>query len=325
MECMHRRHAKSRRFHKREWLLIVLAAGIVAAAAVAMAHRTPPAKSSWVRVSGNALFGTGDFYMMKYLASCDEGGKPLEAPLEPTGGYDDLVASANSGSCIAVNGKSVVSVAGAPPLVDTSQGKAEFYCSSIGAHLMSNAEWQTAAWDIENVGSNWSGGEPGVGYIYSGHNDIAPRMALAASSSDADGYYGERNQGGSQRRTLALSDGEVVWDLAGNIWEWTSDDIEGKDAPRDAVPGPRWREFADITNWGAFAPQFIGPSDPLWNSSSGIGEIYSDGIPSNDTVYAFMRGGTMDYLGTAGIESLGLFNPPGNSFDAVGFRCARPA
>lgn len=56
----------------------------------------------------------------------------------------------------------------------------------------------------------------GSGYIYSGHNDNAPASALAADPGDSNGYAGEANTGGNQKRTLTLSDGEVIWDLCGN-------------------------------------------------------------------------------------------------------------
>lgn len=46
-------------------------------------------------------------------------------------------------------------------------------CQALGAgfDLMTNAQWQTIARNIENVASNWSGGTPGNGEINHGHAD----------------------------------------------------------------------------------------------------------------------------------------------------------
>lgn len=87
----------------------------------------------------------------------------------------------------------------------------------------------TIAADVLSVKYNWSGGEVGSGYIYSGHNDNAPANALAASTDDTDGYIGTGNSvasGDNQRRTLYLSSGDVIWDLSGNVWEWTQQAVD---------------------------------------------------------------------------------------------------
>jgi formylglycine-generating enzyme required for sulfatase activity len=281
-------------------------------------------QSVWVSVPGNSTFGTHDFLLMKYDVSCTKAGKVLTAPLEETNGYDNANDVAPDDSCTPANGKQIASLPDAPPIVEESQTEAENYCASIGAHLITNAEWQTVAWNAEEVGSNWSGGAPGKGYMYSGHNDIMPRTALPASADDSQGYYDEVNKGGNQRRTLTLSNGSVVWDMAGNIWQWTSDTIRGEDEPHTSSTGlPVWNEFPAITNWGALSQQMSGPVDSSWDSTKGVGEIYSDEKSTDTLDYGFLRGGTMDYLETAGIESLGLFNTPDNIFDAIGFRCAK--
>ena len=271
----------------------------------------------WVPVAGNSTFGTGNFWVMKYDAKCFSGTTPLTAPAY--GSYGTY----NNSSQPCTGSYAVGSAPDGYPIANIDQTDAASYCAAIGAHLITNNEWQTIAWNAENVASNWSGGSVGSGYIYSGHNDNAPASALEASSDDADGYYGETNTGGNQRRTLTLSDGAVVWDIAGNVFQWTNDMIAGQNEPYGGTPGFTYREFTAITSWGTMSQQTAGPLNSAWNSSQGIGQIYSDGTATNTTVYGFLRGGNWASGATVGVEMLSLNDIPSHMGSDVGFRCAR--
>lgn len=115
--------------------------------------------------------------------------------------------------------ETIVSNATDVPIVNLTQQQAITACASIGAHLVTNNEWMTMARNVESVGSNWSSGTVGNGYLYSGHNDNSPAYALAASADDNQGYINTGNTGDNQKRTLTLSNGQIIWDLAGNVWE----------------------------------------------------------------------------------------------------------
>jgi formylglycine-generating enzyme required for sulfatase activity len=274
---------------------------------------------SWVPVPGNSTFGTNDFYLMKYAASCSDGnGNVLN---DYNTGYQTYAN--NTKACTPANGRQIAALPGGWPIANISQTSAASYCASIGAHLITNAEWQTIAWNAQNVASNWSGGTVGSGYIYSGHNDNAPAYALPPDPNDANGYAGETNTGGNQKRTLTLSNGSIIWDMAGNVWQWTNDTIQDQNQPSAATTGFAWRQFTAITTWGTMTQQTAGPMNNTWSSTQGIGEIYSDGTSGNTTIYGFIRGGVWNYGGDAGVEALNLHNTPGFTSSDIGFRCAR--
>jgi Tfp pilus assembly protein PilE len=186
--------------------------------------------SGFIPVPGSSTYNTSNFCVMKYEASqVGTSNVPIsQVGTYPWGNISQTSAIADSPS-----------VAG---------------CT--GCHLITEAEWMTIAQNVLGVASNWSGNAVGSGYIYSGHNDNSPSNALAASSDDSDGYYGTGNSssdtittggmiGASQRRTLALSNGEVIWDLAGNVWEWTSGQTNGTTAQQPGISGLgyAWREW----------------------------------------------------------------------------------
>ena len=280
--------------------------------------------SGWIKVPGDSRFSTSDFYVMKYDAKCLSA--TTNQPYNTVGGTYDTgyrTYANNTLPCTSANNEYIASTPSGFPIANISQTDAASYCASIGAHLITNNEWQTIAWNAQNNPQNWSGNAVGSGYIYSGHNDGSPNYALEASSDDSQGYYGETNTGGNQKRTLSLSNGQTIWDMAGNVWQWTNDTITGGNEPTGATPGFAWREFTAITTWGSMSQQTAGPLNASWNSSQGIGQIYSDGTASNATIYGFLRGGYWNVGGYAGVETLSLNITPGYTDISIGFRCAR--
>src|SRR5665648_508893 len=152
--------------------------------------------TGFIVVPGSSTYGTSDFCVMKYEAKNVSGVATSQATGTPW-----------------------VSIT-----QTTSLSTATAACS--GCHLITEAEWMTLAQNVLSVASNWSSGSVGSGYIYSGHNDNSPANSLAADSNDNNGYSGTGNSSPSnQRRTLTLTNGEVIWDMAGNVDEWTSGTI----------------------------------------------------------------------------------------------------
>jgi len=275
----------------------------------------------WILVPGNSAFGTNNFYAMKYDASCASlsTGLALTAPTDGNGYQDNNSGASN---CNPANNLAPSSLPGAIPIVDVSQTSAATYCANIGAHLITNNEWQTIAWNAEGQASNWSGGSVGSGYIYSGHNDDAPATALVADPNDANGYAGETNATGTQKRTLVLSNGAIVWDIGGNIWDWTKDTITGTNEPYSTAGGFQWSQFAAITNWGTMTQQTAGPSNATWSTTQGIGAIYSEGR-ADAVIYGFRRGGEWNGAFNAGVESFSLTDTQGFTDSKGGIRCSR--
>lgn len=250
------------------------------------ANLFPPVfPSGWIKVPGNTTFGTGDFYVMQYAAS-QSGTFPVS-----NGGY---------------------------PWVNISQTTSSSTCALLGSgfHLFTNNEYQTIAWNLETNPSNWSGGTVGSGYMSRGNSNSSAAQNNASP-------YGTGYTDFTHLRTQQLSTGATIWDMAGNVWEWTNDTITGANQPSTASPGFAWREFTTITTWGTMTQQTAGPAQNTWNSSQNIGQIYSDGTSSNSTVYGFLRGGAWTIGGGAGVEALDLGDTPGNTYSGIGFRCAR--
>lgn len=263
--------------------------------------------TGFIAVPGSSTYGTNDFCVMKYEAKIqgnDNGAQTYSSAFVPE------------------------SRASGTPWVNISQTNAitEAQTACTSCHLITEAEWMTIAQNVLSVPSNWSTGTVGSGYIYSGHSDSSPTKSLAAST-DSDGYYGTGQTAvSSQRRTLTLTNGEVIWDLAGNVWDWTSGTVQTPTIqPGVTSAGYAWREWTAVTNAGTLA---INPSPAgtgltnanTWNSSNGIGQIYS----SSDEVglRGCLRGGAWGGGSGAGVLSLSSYGGPGYTYTGVGFRVA---
>ena len=246
----------------------------------------------WVRVPGNTLYHTRTFCVMQYEAKIknqDDGNQTYSASYEPE--------SRISGT----------------PWVNISQINAKSECESIGAHLITEDEWLTIVRNIELQPANWTLGSVGSGQIPRGNSDTSAAMDGTDSLTDI------------HKRTLTLSNGEVIWDIAGNVYDWTDATILGKDEPK-GVANPTsggWYEYSSLYSYGTISPERLLPLNPTWNANQGYGRIYTSGVPTNMTTYAFRRGGSWSYGTYAGVLALSLNSDPGDSDSDIGFRCVR--
>jgi hypothetical protein len=293
----------------------------------------------YISVPGNHLYGNmserGGFCVSKYEMKMDVNGD----------GKGNLVSDypdCNTGT-LSYNTYSyetcptpgtLVSTKEGSPIARITQPEAIAACEGIGGHLITNDEWMTIVRNIELVPDNWSSGIIGEGYLPRGNSSSSGAMDATDALS------------GITKRTLKLSNGEVIWDLAGNAWEWTSDTILRKDMPDglnnsdDDINNSGWNYFdysktsggslyLDSDNLGntflEYKDLFLLTSDSYNAVDNGVGRIYtySDREDISSSVYSFFRGGGWFYGSSAGVLTLTLLYTPGSRGTAFGLRCVQ--
>jgi len=183
------------------------------------------------------------------------------------------------------------------PWVNISWYSAKAACIDAGAHLITNGEWMTIARNIEATAINDLESTAGI-QLATGHSDNAPASALSAAADPVissctltlplsdnanastgscalrgtlpymgtgQSYTGTYSAGGSndsQMRTHVLSNGNIIWDLASNVWEWA--DMQC-DTTRWNSSGS-WLEWSDggLTDW---EKKVAGPSGSLTSAN----------------------------------------------------------
>jgi len=270
-----------------------------APALVIVASITCP--SGFIGVPGSATYGTSNFCVMKYEA------KQVGATNVP------------------------ISEAANTPWTAITQANAATYSANVvgctGCHLITEAEWLTIAQNVLGVASNWSGGSVGSGYIYSGNNDATPNTKLAADTDDNNGYFGTGESAPSnQRRTLTLSNGGVIWDMAGNVFDRTAGTCTG--GQPGLVPGEAsyaWKEWPTLVVPGTLSPNVFPSGTGIagagaWTSANGIGELYSQ--TGDLAIKGYLRGASYGRTIQAGVMSLYLMLDPSGTPATAGFRVA---
>jgi hypothetical protein len=258
--------------------------------------------SGYILVPGDTDYGTTDFCVMKYEAKFGDKGAESRA-------------------------------AGLPARGTISQNTALAACRNLGPGyaLINNAEWMTIAANVANVASNWSGNAVGSGALNRGHSDNDPAIALAAST-DSSACSGTNQtcsdtSWNDQRRTHKLSNNNVIWDLAGNVWEWV-DYNNYEDKPSAAAA---WAEYTAVSSSTTMAKTSLVPTKAqkswwtdTWNgATNGIGQYYAG---TNGSGGALLRGGNWSSAAIAGVFTAILNNGPSLTFTDIGFRCVfRPA
>jgi formylglycine-generating enzyme required for sulfatase activity len=221
------------------------------------------------------------------------------------------------------NNGAAVSVAAQTPWGNITATAAQGKCTALGSgyDLISNAEWMTIARNAEGVQSNWSGPN---GMLARGHSDTA---SIGLSVTDInDPYSGTGNNanqqpgsGWEQKRTLTLSNGEVIWDLAGNVWEWVDWDPQtaGFQLGPTSCSSTNWFELSSANCAALSANQYMPANPGNWtpyDSSHGLGR-FRGGFG------AAVRGGSSDVGAVAGAFTLSLDYSPGDDSTIFGFRC----
>lgn len=275
---------------------------------VSESSNTKTCPLGYVPVVANPLVGTtNNFCVMKFEAKCIGTSCPTD-----TAGVNAVAASELGGS----------------PWVSISPINAKAACTTlgIGYDLISNPEWMTIAYDIESNPSNWGSGIVGTGALFRGHTDASPGNALAVTNAN-DPYDGTGNTsvqamgaGKEQRRTFTLSNGEVIWDLVGNVWEWTDWTIGNTLASGPTTCTATWTEIPNVSCGDLEAVDYM-PSNPAvvtaanYNSNFGLGRFFGG------TGGAAFRGGYRDNHALAGLFALSFYNSPVATATIIGFRC----
>jgi hypothetical protein len=221
------------------------------------------------------------------------------------------------------------------PWVNLSRNASITECQALGVgyDLISNAQWQAVAREIElaqtaGVYLNWSNGSTsGANALNRGHSDSTPNNALAASL-DSDPCFGtgqascanNTNADFTQKRTHTLASGEVIWDVGANVREWVKQDI---------VAGPPY-EGAD--NYVSQQPWTSGLNHPeMWGSfgnyiSKNSGEYGGLGRGFlGSSSGAVLRGGFWFNGTDSGVFAANLSFTTVSTQNLIGFRCVSAA
>ncbi|RZA18723.1 MAG: hypothetical protein EOP10_20665, partial [Proteobacteria bacterium] len=139
-----------------------------------------------------------------------------------------------------------------------------------------------------------------------GHTDSNPGNACEASTDPNLAYVQTdcvpKDSTGmvwAQKRTHSLSNGEILWDFSGNVWEWTSRDIAdisaGPYVATDLAPVTSWREFVALNSGLSLLTKAelvpLNSQTAFWNDS--WNSTYNIGPYKSETSGAatIMRGG----------------------------------
>ena len=268
-------------------------------AATGTTPQPPPiAGGEWVLVPGSAAIGTSDFYVMTYEA-------------KNVGGVS-------------------ISRADVAPWVNITQTNAIAACSALGggAHLLTIPETQTINRNIEAQAANWANGT--IGSLVStggglkrgnaGTTDSAS-YTLATTGPDYVGANTGSDRTSTSKAKLVLSNGEVIWDWAGNVEEW----VYGAGAGGTlGTPGGVTFDVGNPLEWNSVSPDLsqermiLGPSNGSYTSLYGAGR-YVGGVTTN----AMIRGGDWSIGVGSGVFYFNAGGVPSGVYGAVGFRCGR--
>ena len=177
------------------------------------------------------------------------------------------------------SGCGAVSAASRPPWTFVSREQAETACMRAGKRLPTNEEWQQIA----------AGTPDAVG--------------------DCNASKGKIEQTGDSPSCRSAAG---AYDVVGNVWEWTSDDVfdgvyNGRDLPAEGYV--LQVDKGGVATKSGTSPDELFGEDYFWSEKEGA--------------YAMMRGGFYGSQEDAGVYTTHAATLPTMAGPAIGFRCVR--
>lgn len=215
-------------------------------------------------------------------------------------------------------------------------------CQNLGKNyrLITNREWMTIARKIESNKINWNSNEVRVGYLSKGLHKL-PNLTTelyknlshpAPNSSDEClfAYVDEYNivcsaEGDFRFKRTHVINNNIIWDFAGNVWEWVDATENGESFNGRICENEKWNHFNNCKISKESIFQLTSAKDKRFEIGSlisnstnhGIGMVYS----SNSDNRVFKRGGSWVNLPASGIFGLDARSSPSGSTAVRGFRC----
>jgi hypothetical protein len=193
----------------------------------------------------------------------------------------------------------VIITADAAPWVDINFSDSKAAAKDAGYSLITETQYLALALNIAGVAANWVSGIVGEGRMFQGLRDYSVDEVQPASAGPDDG---------NERRWMELSNGDRIWDVAGNAYSWVFDDIQGDETGLVAKP------FSEVSPSITIAAS-VAPS-----MEKGVGWYPSAG--SDWSGDALLRGGCWLSGGDAGVFRLSS-GWPDLGYVVVGFRCTK--
>jgi hypothetical protein len=188
-----------------------------------------------------------------------------------------------------------VSTQDGKPWVNINYDDARKACLLSGAALILESQALAIAYDISQQDINWTGGKVGSGSIYQGIH--------LGNVSEAQPATFEPEE--SERRWHQLSNGERIYDFAGNAFTWVFDNVQGD------IDGKNSKIAADSISL---------TTAPFPSREKGIG--YRPDGARDWSGRALFRGSYWYSESNAGVFCLGR-GWPGREGGSVGFRCTK--
>lgn len=137
------------------------------------------------------------------------------------------------------DGKATVTAEGTP-WVNINFADAKLACAKAGFALITESQALALAYWVAAQAGNWTGSKVGKGKLLQGLRKWSVKSAQPGTYTPTDA---------DECRAFALPGGERIYDVAGNVYTWIFDDIQGdknglvatpfaKDSPSLVIPYP---------------------------------------------------------------------------------------